>query len=174
MIAVIVTMATTIGRTSPGAPLTSVGQIASAVAPFLGSIQAKILIGAAILGGALVSALVVSVAGSWGLAEVLGWKHSLNSRPGPDSAKFYLTYAAAHIAGAILVLFSIDLVSLAVDVEVLNAIMLPLVLGLLLALEAKTLTGRDKNKGARRLVTYGTCAIVMTFGLYMIIPTLRL
>lgn len=104
-------------RTSPGAPLTSVGQIASAVAPFLGSIQAKILIGAAILGGALVSALVVSVAGSWGLAELLGWKHSLNTPPGPDSAKFYLTYAAAHIAGAALVLFSIDLVGLAVDVE---------------------------------------------------------
>jgi Mn2+/Fe2+ NRAMP family transporter len=174
MIAVIVTMAATAGRTNPGAPLTSVGQIASAVAPFLGSMQAKILIGAAILGGALVSALVVSVAGSWGLAEVAGWKHSLNSRPGRDSAKFYLTYAAAHIAGATLVLFSIDLVALAVDVEVLNAIMLPLVLGLLLALEAKTLTGREKSTGVRRLLTYGTCATVMAFGLYMIIPTLGL
>lgn len=96
-------------------------------APFLGHLQAKVLVGAAILGGALVSALVVSVAGSWGLAEVFGWKHSLNSRPGRDSAKFYLTYAAAHIAGAVLVLFSIDLVGLAVDVEVLNALMLPVV-----------------------------------------------
>jgi Mn2+/Fe2+ NRAMP family transporter len=85
MIAVIVTLATTVGRTNPNQPLTSVGQIASAAAPFLGHIQAKILIGAAILGGALVSALVVSVAGSWGLAEVFGWKHSLNSRPGRDS-----------------------------------------------------------------------------------------
>lgn len=174
MIAVIVTLATTVGRTNPDAPLTSVGQIASAAAPFLGRIQAKVLVGAAILGGALVSALVVSVAGSWGLAEVFGWKHSLNSRPGRDSAKFYLTYAAAHIAGALLVLFSIDLVRLAVDVEVLNALMLPLVLGFLLALEAKTLAARDKNKGARRLVTYGTCAIIMLFGLYMIIPTLGL
>ena len=174
MITVIVTLAATIGRTNPNESLTSVGQIASAVAPFLGSLQAKVLVGAAILGGALVSALVVSVAGSWGLAEVFGWKHSLNSRPGRDSAKFYLTYAAAHIAGAILVLFSIDLVGLAIDVEVLNALMLPLVLGFLLALEAKTLAGREKSRGARRLVTYGTCAIVMLFGLYMVIPTLGL
>jgi hypothetical protein len=52
--------------------------------------------------------------------------------------------------------------------------MLPLVLGLLLALEAKTLTGREKSTGVRRLVTYGTCATVMAFGLYMIIPTLGL
>jgi hypothetical protein len=81
---------------------------------------------------------------------------------------------AAHIAGAILVLFSIDLVSLAIDVEVLNAVMLPLVLGFLLALEAKALTGREKSKGTRRLVTYGTCAIVMLLGLSMVIPTLGL
>jgi Mn2+/Fe2+ NRAMP family transporter len=174
MITVIVTLATTVGRANPNAPLTSVGQIASAVAPFLGHWQAKVLVGAAILGGALVSALVVSVAGSWGVAEVFGWKHSLNSRVGRDSAKFYVTYAAAHIAGAILVLFSIDLVGLAVDVEVLNALMLPLVLGFLLALEAKTLKGRNKSRGIRRLVTYGTCAAVMLFGLYMVIPTIGL
>jgi Mn2+/Fe2+ NRAMP family transporter len=174
MISVIVALAATVGRTSPNAPLTSVGQIASAIAPFLGSAAAKILVGAAILGGALVSALVVSVAGSWGLAEVFGWKNSLNSRPGRDSAKFYLTYAAAHIAGAILVLFSVDLVGLAVDVEVLNALMLPLVLGFLLVLEAKTLPVREKSRGIRKFVTYGTCAIVMVFGLYMVIPTLGL
>ena len=174
MIAVIVTLAATVGRSHPDRPLTSVGQIASAVAPFLGHLQAKVLVGAAILGVALVSALVVSVAGSWGLAEVFGWKHSLNSRPGRDSAKFYLTYAAAHIAGAILVLFSIDLVGLAVDVEVLNALMLPVVLGFLLVLEAKTLSARDKSKGVRKLVTLGTCAVVMLFGLYMAIPTLGL
>jgi Mn2+/Fe2+ NRAMP family transporter len=172
MIAVIVTMAATVGHVHPNAPLTSVGQIASAVAPFLGRIQANVLVGAAILGGALVSALVVCVAGSWGLSEVLGWKHSLNSRPGRESAKFYLTYGAAHIAGAILVLFSIDLIGLAIDVEVLNAIMLPLVLGFLLALEAKTLDGQAKRTGARRLLTYATCAIVMALGLCIVIPTL--
>jgi Mn2+/Fe2+ NRAMP family transporter len=174
MITVIVTLAATVGRTNPNAGLASVGQIATAVAPFLGLTQAKILVGAAILGGALVSALVVSVAGSWGVAEVFGWKHSLNSRPGRDSAKFYITYATAHIAGAILVLFSVDLVGLAIDVEVLNALMLPLVLGFLLALEAKTLSGRDKNAGARALVTYGTCAVVMLLGVCVIIPTLGL
>lgn len=45
----------------------------------------------------------------------------------------------AHIVGAVLVLASVDLVNLAVDVEVTNALLLPIVLGLLLRLEARAL-----------------------------------
>ncbi|OBJ16211.1 hypothetical protein A5623_18875 [Mycobacterium colombiense] len=45
----------------------------------------------------------------------------------------------AHIVGAVVVLASVDLVNLAVDVEVMNALLLPIVLGLLLALEARAL-----------------------------------
>ena len=94
MIVVVVALAATVGKTNPGAALNDVGQITTAMAPFLGSNTAKILIGASILGGALVAALVVSLAGSWGLAEVLGWKHSLNDRINRRNAKFYVTYAA--------------------------------------------------------------------------------
>ena len=174
MISVIVAMAATIGRTNPGAPLNSVGEIATALRSFIGLDQARILIGAAILGGALVSALVVSVAGSWGLAEVFNWRHSLNERPSRATARFYLTYAAAHVVGAILVLASVNLISLAVDVEVLNALLLPLVLGFLLALEHRALPPEHRMHGARRLIVTGICLIVMGFGLYMIVPTLGL
>jgi Mn2+/Fe2+ NRAMP family transporter len=130
-------------------------------------------VGAAILGGALVSALVVSVAGAWGLAEVFGWRRSLNRRPSRDNAKFYVTYAGAHVAGVILVLVSASLISLAIDVEVMNALLLPLVLGFLLALEAKALAPEDRMRGRRILVTT-VCVIVMLFGLYMIVPVLGL
>lgn len=54
--------------------------------------------GLGMLGAALVAAIVSSVAGAWGLAEVFGCKHTLNERPSRQTAKFYITYSAAHIA----------------------------------------------------------------------------
>jgi hypothetical protein len=56
------------------------------------------------------AALVSSLAGAWGLAEIFGWQHSLNARPGRRTAPFYLTYTLAHVAGAVLVLASVDLI----------------------------------------------------------------
>jgi Mn2+/Fe2+ NRAMP family transporter len=172
MIVVVVALAATVGKTNPGAALNDVGQITTAMAPFLGSSTAKILIGASILGGALVAALVVSLAGSWGLAEVLGWKHSLNDRINRRNAKFYVTYALAHVAGGVLVLASVDLVGLVVDCEVMNALLLPIVLGFLLVLEAKCLPPQHRMRGAYRAVLTTLCAIVMCFGLYMVPVTL--
>lgn len=172
MIVVVIALAATVNKTNPGAALNDVGQIASSMAPFLGTNTAHILIGASILGGALVAALVVSLAGSWGLAEVLGWKHSLNDRINRRNAKFYITYGLAHVAGAALVLASVDLVGLAVDCEVMNALLLPLVLGFLLALEAKCLPREHRMRGVYRFVLTTLCLIVMCFGLYMIPNTL--
>jgi Mn2+/Fe2+ NRAMP family transporter len=169
MIVVVIALAASVGKARLGAALGSTGQIATAMAPFLGSAKtADILIGAAIMGGALVAALVVSLAGSWGLAEVLGWNHSLNERISRRNARFYLTYALVHIAGAALVLASVDLVNLAVDCEVMNALLLPVVLGFLLALEAKCLPARYRMRGAYRVILTTLCVIVMVFGLIMI------
>lgn len=172
MIVVVIALAATIHTTDPGATLDSVGQIATAMAPFIGSNTAHVLIGASILGGALVAALVVSLAGSWGLAEVLGWKHSLNERINRRNAKFYLTYALAHVVGAVLVLASVDLVGLAVDCEVMNALLLPVVLGFLLALEAKCLPAEHRMRGAYRVILTTLCVVVICFGLYMVPSTL--
>jgi Mn2+/Fe2+ NRAMP family transporter len=169
MIVVVIALAASVGRTNPGAALNDTGQIARAMAPFLGSARtADILIGASILGGALVAALVVSLAGSWGLAEVLGWKHSLNERVSRRNARFYLTYALAHVAGAALVLASVNLVGLAVDCEVMNALLLPIVLGFLLLLEAKCLPAEYRMRGAYRVILTALCVIVIIFGLIMI------
>lgn len=172
MVAVIVTMADTVGRTNPGAALSTVDQIATALHGYLGSWQANVIVGAGLLGGAFVAAIVASVAGAWALAEVGGWQHSLNEAPNRTNRKFFISYALTHIAGAALVLASVDLIRLAVDVEVLNALLLPLVLGLLLALEAKALPDHLRMHGAKRFAATTLCGIVMVFGAYMIIPTL--
>src|SRR5208337_4674183 len=97
MIVVVLTFAATVGRSHLGTTLHSVADMSAALRPFLGSIGAKVLLGAAVLGAALVAALVASLAGAWGLAEVFGWTHTLNERPDRATAKFYITYALAHI-----------------------------------------------------------------------------
>jgi Mn2+/Fe2+ NRAMP family transporter len=168
MIAVIVTLAATVFTHGLKPTLNTVGDIANAVTPFLGGMPAKVLIGAAVLGGGLVAALVVSLAGSWGVADVMGWKHSLNSRIDRSSWKFYTVYALAHILGAVVVLSAVDLVTLAVDVEVMNALLLPIVLGFLLALEVKALPKEHAMRGAYRWTVWILCGIVMAFGLYMV------
>lgn len=168
MIAVVVAVAATLGLHNPGAALNTVGQIAGALTPYLGHFGGTVLFGLGMLGAALVAAIVSSVAGAWGLAEVFGWKHSLNARPSRQTAKFYVSYALAHIVGAVLVLASVDLVRLSVDVMIMNAMLLPIVLGFLLVLEAKALPAQWRMRGARKYVTWTLCLLVMGFGLYMI------
>lgn len=131
---------------------------------------AKILIGASILGGALVAALVVALAGTWGITEVLNWKHSLNEPFNRKTAGFYTIYTLAHVVGAVLVLANFELINMAV--EVMNALLLPIVLGFLLILEAKVMPKQYQMKGVYKWVVTVLCIIVMIFGIYMIGPVI--
>jgi Mn2+/Fe2+ NRAMP family transporter len=172
MIAVVAAVAATVGVHRPGAALDTVGQIADALTPYLGRVGGQVLFGLGMLGAALVAAIVSSLAGAWGLCEVFGWKHTLNERPSRRTAKFYLSYALVHILGAALVLSSFNLVGLAVGVEVMNALLLPIVLGFLLALETKALPEQWRMRGVRKYVSWALCLLVIAFGLYMIPSTL--
>jgi Mn2+/Fe2+ NRAMP family transporter len=172
MIAVLVAVAATVGLHHPATPLNTVGQISNALAGYLGYAGGRIVFGVGLLGAALVAAIVCSLAGAWGLAEVFGWKHTLNERPSRESARFYITYALAHIVGAVIVLTSADLISVSIDVMVMNALLLPIVLGFLLALEARALPPEWRMRGAHKFVAWGMCAVVIGFGLYMIPRTL--
>ncbi len=174
MVAVVVAMAATVYRTHPGATLATVAQIAGALSRSLGRGTARILVGASILGAAMVAALVVSLAGAWGMSEVLGWRHSLNEGPSRTNARFYATYVLAHVLGAVLVLASVDLVGLTVEVEVMNAFLLPVVLGFLLVLEARALPPEHRMRGSRRAIATTLCVAVIAFGLYLIPVTLGL
>ncbi len=171
MIAVLVTLAATIGRSGHsggGRSLDTIGQISSALQPYLGATGARVLFGAGILGAALVAALVSSLAGAWGLSEIFGWRHSLNGRPSRHALGFYVVYALAHVAGAVLVLASVDLIGLAVGAEVMNALLLPVVLGFLLALERRALPSWARMRGWYRGVTWFLCLVVIGFGMYMV------
>lgn len=174
MISVVVTVASTIGAHGGDTALNTVGDIANALTPYLGRVGGTVLFGLGMLGAALVAAIVASLAGAWGLSEVFGWKHTLNQRPNRATAKFYITYGLAHVIGAALVLASVDLVNLAVDVEVMNALLLPIVLGLLLALESRALPEEWRMRGPRKYIAWALCLVVMGFGLYMVPQALGL
>jgi NRAMP (natural resistance-associated macrophage protein)-like metal ion transporter len=172
MIAVVVAVAATIGTTRPGASLNSIGDIAAALTPFVGRANAVVFFGLGMLGAATVAALVVSLAGAWGMAEVLGWKHSLNDSP-HRAMGFYALAVTATMAGALLVLLAPNLVNLSLDVEVMNASLLPVVLGFLLILERRALPAEFRMRGARRLITYALTGLVIVLGLAIAFQAVR-
>jgi len=170
VVAVVIAVGATIGKTSPGQPLDSIQQIEQGLEPFLGSTWAKVTFGLGMFGAAFIGSLVVSVAGAWGIGEAFGFKHSLNNKV-KDAKLFYFIYTAAHVLGAVLVLTNFDLVNLSIDVEVMNAILLPLVLGLLFALEAKVLPPEWRMTGFRKYASWVAAGFVVLFGLYMAVNT---
>jgi hypothetical protein len=54
-----------------------------------------------------------------------------------------------------------------------NAMLLPIVLSFLLALEARVLPAQWRMRGIRKHLTWACCALVMGFGLYMIPASLH-
>ena len=162
MVAVLVASAATLGgRTRP---LRSVGEIASALTPFLGRSRAILFFGLGMIGASIVAALVVSLAGAWALSEARGWRHSLNDSP-TRAPGFYALAVGGILVGAALVLAVPNLVNLSIDVEILNACLLPIVLGLLLALERRALAPELRMRGARRGVTYALVGVIIALGL---------
>jgi Mn2+/Fe2+ NRAMP family transporter len=165
MIAVVVTTAATVGATNPGASLNTVGDIAQGLMTFLGHTSGLMLFGLGMVGAALIATLVVSLAGAWGVAEVLGWRRSLNDSP-RRAVGFHALAVTGTLGGALLVLLAPDLVNLSVDVEVMNACLLPVVLGFLLILERRALPPELRMRGLRRVTTYLLVGVVIAFGLY--------
>jgi Mn2+/Fe2+ NRAMP family transporter len=167
MVAIVVATAATLGRSSPGGSLDTIGEIAQALVPFLGHRAATVLFGAGMFGAATVAALVVAVAASRGLGEVLGWRTTLNDRPGRARA-FYGVCTAALVGSGVAVILAPSLVQLSVDVQVMNALLLPIVLGFLLLLERSALPPEHRMRGVHKYVTWTLTGVVILFGLYTI------
>jgi len=66
------------------------------------------------------------------------------------------------------VLFSLNLIHLVIDIEVMNALLLPIILGFLLALEARALPTEHRMHGPYRVVATTMCLVVIGFSLYML------
>ena len=146
MAAVLILAATTIGIKNSNAPLDTVQQIADALIPFLGTFWGKLIFAMGMLGASLVATIVVSLTAAWGLGEVTGYKRSLADHPF-EAPWFYVVYLVSLLIGAGIVLSGVNLVKLAVSVNVMNALLLPIVLGFLFLLARKALPEPWRLKG---------------------------
>ncbi len=166
MAAVLIATAATIGKTNPHAPLNTVHQISDALTPSLGEFAGKLLFAIGMTGAAMVATIVVSLTAAWGLGEVMGFRRSLQDHP-KDAPWFYGIYTAVLILGAILVASGIiNLVSLSVGVEVMNALLLPIVLGFLYILARKTLPEKYQLKNGYAVFVGIILTVTSAFGLF--------
>jgi Mn2+/Fe2+ NRAMP family transporter len=163
--AVLVAAAATLASGGASAGLSSVGEISNALTPLLGERVGRMVFSAGVLGASLVAAIVCSLALAWGVGEVAGYRRSLEYRPF-DAKWFYGVYAACVIGVAALVWFAPDLVWLTIAAQVLNAFLLPLVIGFLVALAVKALPEPLRLRGVYLWAVIGISAIVSAVGLY--------
>lgn len=164
MAAVIVATAATIGKGGGDQSLDTVEQISGAITPFLGEFAGKLLFGLGMSGGAMVGAIVVTLTAARTLSEVLGVKHSLEHEP-REAVWFYGIYTATLVVAALVVLSGINLITLSVGVQVLNALSLPIVLGFLYLL-ARRLPEPYRLKGAYASVCLVIMGLTTLLGVY--------
>ena len=131
----------------------------------------RMLVGLGIGGAGLVVAIVVSLAGAWGVGEALGVERVRSSFG--EAKGFYLAFIAANLVGAGMVLPGISLTGLTLDIELLNALVLPLVLVFLLLIERVALPVEFRMRGAHRVIAWVLVLIVVAFGLFMGYDTIR-
>lgn len=165
MAAVLMTAA--LSASSPGSAASpgTMGGMAQILMPQLGPRWGRIVFAAGISGAALVALLVTALAAAWGLGEMTGYKRSLEHTP-RQAPWFYGVYALAVIGAAVLVARVTDLVALNVAVEVMNALLLPLVLGLLVYLAARVLPAPHQLRGLRLHAAVAVCTLTSAIGVW--------
>jgi Mn2+/Fe2+ NRAMP family transporter len=164
MAAVLIATAATLGSATQSGSLDTVQQIAQAITPYLGQTTGKLLFGLGLSGAAVVATIVVTLTAARTLSEVLGTKHSLEHEP-HEAPWFYGIYTATLIAGALIVVSGVNLVSLSVAVQVMNALLLPIVLGFLYLL-ARRLPDPYRLQGAYAVLVAVVIAATVIFGVY--------
>jgi Mn2+/Fe2+ NRAMP family transporter len=163
--AVLIAAAATLFAGGAAASIGSVGEISRALSPLLGDNIGRLVFSIGVLGASLVAAIVSSLALTWGLGEVAGYRRSLEHRP--FAAKWFCgVYAACVVGAASLVWLVPDLVWLNIAAQVLNAYLLPLVIGFLVALALIALPQPLRPRGLYLWILLGISAIVIAMGLY--------
>lgn len=165
MAAVLIAAAATIGRSQGGISLDTVGALAGALVPFLGAGMGKLVFSLGILGAGLVASIVVTLALAWGIGEVAGYKRSLEMRP-REAGWFYGVYAVGVVGCAALVAIWPNLVALNVGVQIMNALLLPLVLGFLVALARRALPATARLRGWYFAVVVIVVTITTALGVF--------
>jgi Mn2+/Fe2+ NRAMP family transporter len=164
MAAVLIVTGATLASSGHFGSLDSVQDIAGAITPYLGDTTGRLLFGVGLSGAAVVATIVVTLTAARTVSEVLGAKHYLEHAP-QEAPWFYGIYTVALIVGALIVVSGVNLVALSVGVQVMNALLLPIVLGFLYLL-ARRLPRPYRLRGSHALLVALAIAATVIFGVF--------
>jgi Mn2+/Fe2+ NRAMP family transporter len=142
-----------------------VSEIAGAFTAAIGPTAGRVVFALGMTGGALVAAIVVCLTAAWAFGEVLGLRHSLSESPA-QAPWFYGAFTAVLLSGAALVGSGVNLVRLAIAVGVLNALLLPVVLGFLYWLARQELPEDLSLRGVYAAAVAVVFTVVVLLGFY--------
>lgn len=170
--AVLVASAAIVIKLHSAPRLETIGDISAMLSSTLGTEVGRVLFGVGVLGASMVAAIVASLALAGGVDEWAVGNRSRNgngdgsgdARGGRLDRWFVCTYATCVAGSAVLVWLVPDLVSLTVALQVVNTLMLPLVMGLLIALALTVLPRRLRPRGAYRFALVAILLLVTVLG----------
>jgi Mn2+/Fe2+ NRAMP family transporter len=164
MAAVLIAAAAALSHGKSDMSLDTIQQIATALTPVLGHQAGRLVFALGVSGAALVAAIVVSLTAARTLGELLGFRHALDA-PLRKAPWFYAVYAFVLIVAAAVVLSGVNLVRVAVGVQVMNALLLPIVLGFLFLL-ARRLPEPYRLEGRAAVGIAAVMIVTVALGLY--------
>jgi len=164
--AVVIAAAAAFGHSGgAGQSFDKVGDIADAFASTVGPTAGRVVFAVGLSGGALVAAIVVCLTLAWSFGEVVGLRHSLSESPA-RAPWFYGAFTAVVVAGAAVVGSGLNLVQLAVAAGVLNAVLLPVVLGFLWHMARRELPAELRLRGAYAVAVGAVLLLTASVGFY--------
>lgn len=165
--AIIIATAAAIGGTGP---LHSAKDAAKALEPVVGS-GATVLFGIGLLGASALAAAVVPLSTAYGVSEAAGVERSVSKRF--SEAPFFLgLFTAQIVIGAVAALAPGNLISLLVNMQILNGFIAPIILVFILMLaNRRALLGDHVNSPRFRLLATICVTVVAVLALVVAIQT---
>lgn len=163
--AVLIAAAATLGQHHGGGTLDSVPQIALAFTAALGDTVGRSVFALGLSGCALVATIVVCLSAAWAVGEATGARHSLEKHPA-DAPFFYASFAAMLVLAGAMVCSGLNLIRLSIATGVVNALLLPVVLGFLYRLARTELPEPYRLKGQYAVIVGIVFVVTAGVGVY--------
>jgi Mn2+/Fe2+ NRAMP family transporter len=160
---VLVAAAATLASNARSARFETIGEISRVLSSVIGEQIGHLVFGVAVLGAAMVAAIVASLAFAWGVGELSGYKRTLEHSPF-QGRWFYALFVASVSVSALLVAVVPDLLSLNIGAQVLNAFLLPVLIWFLVSMAVRLLPETVRLKGTYLYVLVAACVLVIGAG----------
>lgn len=154
--AIIIATAAAIGGSGP---LESAKEAAQALEPVAGS-AAEVLFGIGLLGASALAAAVVPLATSYAVAEAVGVERSV-SKTFREAPLFMGLFTALIVIGAAVALLPGNLISLLINMQVINGLITPIILIFILILANRRAVLGNAVNGPRFRVAALVCVVVI-------------